>query len=89
MLLFLCSFSFPRLLLCYFLGVDCGKESGDLLTFHSKVVSGIHNGLQYQATSVSINLEKNRKSSERAFALWFHLTMVLNHISPCLAYGNV
>ena len=58
MLLFLCSFSFPRLLLCYFVGVDCGKESGDLLTFHSKVVSGVHNRLQYQATSVSINLEK-------------------------------
>ena len=31
------------------------------LTFHSKVVSGIDIGLQYQATSVRINLEKNRK----------------------------
>ena len=59
------------------------------LTFHSKVVSGIDNGLQYQATSVSINLDKNRKSSARAYTLWFHLTMVLNHISPCLGYGNV
>ena len=87
MLLFLCSFSFPRLLLCYFVRVDCGKESGDLLTFHSKVVSGVHNGLQYQATSVSINLEK--LSSARAYTLRFHLTMVLNHISPCLGYGNV
>ena len=63
MLLFLCSFSFPRLLLCYFVGVDCGKESGDRLTFHSKVVSGVHNGLQYEVTSVSINLEKLEKAA--------------------------
>lgn len=62
MLLFLCSFSFQRLLLCYFVGVDCGKESRDRLTFHSKVVSGIHNGLQYEVTSVSINLEKLEKA---------------------------